>query len=128
MPVLRLFANEKAANEFASTAENTLLVPNCARHHRPWLMGITFENRKRIDAGGNVRAFRGAAPKTVSNCTDLVTEIIFPDRLKGAAISDLGILSLPPATVAAILIATFRCLRSGTFLYQLTYGPRCPVP
>ncbi|QDL93228.1 SAM-dependent methyltransferase [Paroceanicella profunda] len=53
---------------------------------------------------------------------------LFGGRKAGAAVSGLGLLSMPPRTVMAILTGTFRHLRPGAALYQFTYGPRCPVP
>ncbi|MFD1911112.1 class I SAM-dependent methyltransferase [Halodurantibacterium flavum] len=53
---------------------------------------------------------------------------LFPDATAGAAISGLGLLSMRPRTVFAILSNAFACLRPGANLYQFTYGPRCPVP
>jgi len=50
------------------------------------------------------------------------------DRPAGAAISGLPLLSMPPATVAAIMRGVFRHMREGGSLYQFTYLPRCPVP
>lgn len=46
----------------------------------------------------------------------------------GAAVSGLPLLSMPLATVEAILAAAFSLMRPGAHLYQFTYGPRCPVP
>lgn len=53
---------------------------------------------------------------------------LFGGRKAGAAISGLGLLSMSPRTVMAILSGTFAHLRPGAALYQFTYGPRCPVP
>jgi phospholipid N-methyltransferase len=50
------------------------------------------------------------------------------DRPAGAAVSGLPLLSMPPATVAAIMRGAFRQMRPGGALYQFTYLPRCPVP
>jgi phospholipid N-methyltransferase len=46
----------------------------------------------------------------------------------GAIVSGLGILAMPPQKVAAIMKGAFRYLRPGGAFYQITYGPRCPVP
>jgi phosphatidylethanolamine/phosphatidyl-N-methylethanolamine N-methyltransferase len=45
-----------------------------------------------------------------------------------AVVSGLGLLSMPPAVVDAILRSVFSVLRPGAPLIQFTYGPRCPVP
>lgn len=51
-----------------------------------------------------------------------------PDqRLHGAAISGLPLLSMPKPQVLRILAGTFGLLRMDAALYQFTYGPRCPV-
>jgi phosphatidylethanolamine/phosphatidyl-N-methylethanolamine N-methyltransferase len=50
------------------------------------------------------------------------------DRPAGAAVSGLPLLSMPPATVAAIMRGVFHHMRPGGALYQFTYLPRCPVP
>jgi phospholipid N-methyltransferase len=52
---------------------------------------------------------------------------LFPDTKAGAVISGLGLLSMRPQTVAAILSNAFACLRPDGAFYQFTYGPRCPV-
>ena len=46
----------------------------------------------------------------------------------GAAISGLPLLSMPKPVVCDILTAVFRHLADDACLFQLTYGPRCPVP
>lgn len=53
---------------------------------------------------------------------------LFPDATAGAAVSGLGLLSMPPRTVLRILANAFDCLRPGASLYQFTYAARCPVP
>lgn len=62
-----------------------------------------------------------------ANAAQLIPTDLFSDRLAGAAISGLGLLSMHPRTVRAILSNTFSCLRPKGCLYQFTYGPRCPV-
>jgi len=52
---------------------------------------------------------------------------LFPGAKAGAVISGLGLLSMPPRTVIAILTNAFDCLRPDGAFYQFTYGPRCPV-
>ena len=52
---------------------------------------------------------------------------LFPDAAAGAVVSGLGLLSMPPRTVIAILTGAFACLRPRGAFYQFTYGPRCPV-
>jgi phosphatidylethanolamine/phosphatidyl-N-methylethanolamine N-methyltransferase len=53
---------------------------------------------------------------------------LFAERRAGAAISGLPLLSMPQKVVTAILSAVFSSLEEGGFLYQFTYGPKCPVP
>lgn len=52
---------------------------------------------------------------------------LFPAANAGAVVSGLGLLSMRPRTVLAILDNAFACLRPGAGFYQFTYGPRCPV-
>ncbi|MCR4265068.1 class I SAM-dependent methyltransferase [Nitratireductor sp. ZSWI3] len=58
----------------------------------------------------------------------LRVQTLFSGRKAGAAISGLGLLSMSPRTVMAILAGTFFHLRPDAAFYQFTYGPRCPVP
>jgi phosphatidylethanolamine/phosphatidyl-N-methylethanolamine N-methyltransferase len=58
----------------------------------------------------------------------LSPDALYPCRRAGAAISGLGLLSMPHTTVQAILIGAFACLRPDGAFYQFTYGPACPVP
>lgn len=53
---------------------------------------------------------------------------LFPGATAGAVVSGLGLVSMPPRTVIAILTGAFACLRPRGAFYQFTYGPRCPVP
>lgn len=53
---------------------------------------------------------------------------LFEGATVGAIVSGLGILAMPPQKVAAILKGAFSYLRPGGAFYQITYGPRCPVP
>lgn len=53
---------------------------------------------------------------------------LFAGAPLGAIVSGLGILAMPPHKVAAILKGAFGYLRPGGAFYQITYGPRCPVP
>jgi phosphatidylethanolamine/phosphatidyl-N-methylethanolamine N-methyltransferase len=53
---------------------------------------------------------------------------LFEDATVGAVISGLGILTMPPYKVVAILSGAFRYLRPNAAFYQITYGPRCPIP
>ena len=80
--------------------------------------GLAAHLRTRFPA---VRIFRGDAAKV-----DLGH--VFGTAKAGAAVSGLGLLSMPPRTVAAILENAFAGLRAGGHFYQFTYGPRCPVP
>ncbi|MBR1221972.1 methyltransferase domain-containing protein [Bradyrhizobium sp. U87765 SZCCT0131] len=53
---------------------------------------------------------------------------LFEPGAVGAVISGLGLLTMPPRKVTAILTGAFRYLRPNGAFYQITYGPRCPVP
>ncbi len=57
----------------------------------------------------------------------LEKETLFEDGSVGAVVSGLGILTMPPRKVMAILKGAFRYLRPDGAFYQITYGPRCPV-
>lgn len=46
----------------------------------------------------------------------------------GAAVSGLPLLSMPTGVVRDILSAAFALMAPGTYIYQFTYGPKCPVP
>lgn len=46
----------------------------------------------------------------------------------GAVVSGLGLPLMPPRKIVAIVAGAFRHLRPGGAFYQITYGPRCPVP
>ncbi|GHU05030.1 SAM-dependent methyltransferase [Alphaproteobacteria bacterium] len=50
------------------------------------------------------------------------------DRLVGAVVSGLPLLSMPPHKVMAIVGGAFRHIREDGAFYQFTYGLRCPVP
>lgn len=63
-----------------------------------------------------------------ANAARIRADALFPVVGAGAAVSGLGLLSMPPRTVFAILLRAFECLRPGASFYQFTYGPRCPVP
>jgi phosphatidylethanolamine/phosphatidyl-N-methylethanolamine N-methyltransferase len=53
---------------------------------------------------------------------------LFQTATVGAVISGLPVLSMPPRKVLAILTGAFGYLRPGGAFYQITYGPRCPIP
>lgn len=53
---------------------------------------------------------------------------LYPAMKAGAVVSGLGLLSMRPRTVVAIMANAFDCLRPEGAFYQFTYGPRCPVP
>lgn len=53
---------------------------------------------------------------------------LFEGAPVGAIVSGLGILAMPPQKVMAIMKGAFSYLRPGGAFYQITYGPRCPVP
>jgi phospholipid N-methyltransferase len=57
----------------------------------------------------------------------LSTLDLFPGATAGAVVSGLGLLSMPPRAVIAILTSAFAFLRPLGAFYQFTYGPRCPV-
>ncbi|MGO4712348.1 class I SAM-dependent methyltransferase [Bradyrhizobium sp. 2TAF24] len=53
---------------------------------------------------------------------------LFEPGTVGAVVSGLGLLTMPPRKVTAIMSGAFHYLRPGGAFYQITYGPRCPVP
>lgn len=53
---------------------------------------------------------------------------LFDERKAGAVVSGLGLLSMSPRAVIAILSGAFTVLRPDGAFYQFTYAPRCPVP
>ena len=55
-------------------------------------------------------------------------ERLFENAPVGAVVSGLGLLAMSPRKVAAILGGAFGYLRPDGAFYQITYGPRCPVP
>jgi phospholipid N-methyltransferase len=52
---------------------------------------------------------------------------LFENAPAGAVISGLGLLTMPPDKVIAILNGAFGYLRPEGAFYQITYGPRCPI-
>uniref|UniRef100_Q07L00 Putative phospholipid N-methyltransferase n=1 Tax=Rhodopseudomonas palustris (strain BisA53) TaxID=316055 RepID=Q07L00_RHOP5 len=54
-------------------------------------------------------------------------EKLFEGAPVGAVVSGLGLLTMPPEKVQAILRSAFFYLRPGGAFYQITYGPHCPV-
>lgn len=54
-------------------------------------------------------------------------EKLFEGAPVAAVVSGLGLLTMPPETVFAILDGAFAYLRPGGAFYQITYRPRCPV-
>ncbi len=62
------------------------------------------------------------------DATELATVGLSASAAVGAVISGLGILTMPPDKAAAILSGAFACMAPGAAFYQITYGPRCPVP
>ncbi|SDR60008.1 Phospholipid N-methyltransferase [Rhizobiales bacterium GAS191] len=61
------------------------------------------------------------------DAAQLADHKLFENAPLGAVISGLGILTMPPQKVIAILSGAFGYLRAGGAFYQITYGPRCPV-
>ena len=53
---------------------------------------------------------------------------LFDRATAGAVVSGLGFRAMQPQQHAAILAGAFKHLRPGGAFYQITYGPRCPVP
>lgn len=53
---------------------------------------------------------------------------LFEPGTVGAVVSGLGVLTMPPRQVKGILNGAFHYLRPDGAFYQITYGPRCPVP
>lgn len=62
------------------------------------------------------------------DAAELATAGLFAGSKVGAVISGLGILTMPPDKASAILNGAFACMAPGGAFYQITYGPRCPVP
>ena len=58
----------------------------------------------------------------------LSKERLFEGAPVGAVVSGLGLLTMPPEKVLAILGGAFIYLRAEGAFFQITYGPRCPVP
>jgi phospholipid N-methyltransferase len=52
---------------------------------------------------------------------------LFEGAPVGAVVSGLGLLTMSPEKVRAILDGAFSYLRSGGAFYQITYRPHCPV-
>lgn len=52
---------------------------------------------------------------------------LFSGVKAGAVVSGLGLLSMSPRTVFAILAGAFADLGPSGAFYQFTYGPRCPI-
>ncbi|MFC4732238.1 class I SAM-dependent methyltransferase [Salipiger abyssi] len=63
-----------------------------------------------------------------ANAASLSKLQLFPHASVGAIVSGLGLLSMSPRMVIAILQGGFAYLRPQGAFYQFTYGPRCPVP
>ena len=53
---------------------------------------------------------------------------LFDRAAVGAVVSGLGFRAMQPEQVTAILSGAFKYLRPNGAFYQITYGPRCPVP
>jgi phosphatidylethanolamine/phosphatidyl-N-methylethanolamine N-methyltransferase len=58
----------------------------------------------------------------------MAKEKLFEGAPVGAVVSGLGLLTMPPEKVLAIFSSAFAYLRPEGAVYQITYGPRCPVP
>jgi len=59
--------------------------------------------------------------------TIVATQTRFGKRNVDAIVSGLGLLSMPPSVVSAILTSAFSVLKPGAPFIQFTYGPTCPV-
>lgn len=46
----------------------------------------------------------------------------------GAVVSGLGLLTMSPDKITSIMVGAFNYLKPDGAFYQITYGPRCPVP
>lgn len=53
---------------------------------------------------------------------------LFESPSVGAVVSGLGFRAMRPHQIMSILGGAFKYLRPGGAFYQITYGPRCPVP
>jgi phosphatidylethanolamine/phosphatidyl-N-methylethanolamine N-methyltransferase len=58
----------------------------------------------------------------------LADKMLFQDATVGAVVSGLPLLCFPPEIITAILSGAFNYCRPEGAFYQVTYGPRCPVP
>jgi phospholipid N-methyltransferase len=76
----------------------------------------------------HLRARFPAARVVHADAARISPAALFPDADAGAVVSGLGLLSMRPRAVLAILTHAFDCLRPGAGFYQFTYGPTCPVP
>lgn len=61
------------------------------------------------------------------NAAQLGSHDLYPNERAGAVVSGLPLLSMPKATVKAILSGAFAHLTPDGGFYQFTYGPACPV-
>jgi phosphatidylethanolamine/phosphatidyl-N-methylethanolamine N-methyltransferase len=52
---------------------------------------------------------------------------LYENATIGAVISGLGLLTMSPHKITAILSGAFGYLRPDGAFYQITYGPRCPI-
>jgi phospholipid N-methyltransferase len=62
------------------------------------------------------------------DAAELTAAGLYAGATVGAVISGLGILAMPADKASAILSGAFACMVPGGAFYQITYGPRCPVP
>jgi phosphatidylethanolamine/phosphatidyl-N-methylethanolamine N-methyltransferase len=62
------------------------------------------------------------------DAAELTAAGLYAGATVGAVISGLGILAMPADKASAILGGAFACMVPGGAFYQITYGPRCPVP
>lgn len=63
-----------------------------------------------------------------ANAARLDPAALFPITKAGATVSGLGLLSMRPRAVIAILKSAFACMSPDGAVFQFTYGPTCPVP
>lgn len=76
----------------------------------------------------HLRARFPAARVLHADAARIAPGVLFPDGEAGAVVSGLGLLSMSPRAVLAILSNAFACMRPDGRFYQFTYGPFCPVP
>lgn len=93
--------------------------------------GVAEENLALVEFGMEFAAKLSIDfPRARTMCMDaarLRDVELFDERLVGAVISGLPLLSMAPRRVYSILEGAFAHLCASGAFYQFTYGPRCPI-